>query len=436
MKMPTIAQPISLFATAGILVVGITLNGCCPAGEKSPAQTQPADRGAAPAAKVQPIPTTGQPPGGRAQPAAKPESPEKDLAKELEQVGDKPRDLGPPLVDRWDALVRLDPEQPVWVNKQNKQVVIQGEVCRAGYPLEFFATYSNRSYEAVVSVNVKPSIVHAGLLAVGAVPGHPAQFQPSFVPPTGTEVAIEVRWKNAKGKVQSAPAQNWIRNIKTKKALDSNWVFAGSLFVTDDATGKKYYQADSGELICVLSLPTAMLDLPIRNLGALEARSFEAFEEHLPPPGTPVTMLLKPFVAAQPSPAPAEPKPVAKAVPSNDRHAEAEGKAIAAVQPWLALADRGQYSQSWETAAEFLKNAVDRRDFVQSLTEARKPLGEVKSRELLSKLYATSLPDAPKGQYVVLKYKTSFANKTSAVETITLMLEKDKKWRISGYYIK
>ncbi len=54
----------------------------------------------------------------------------------------------------------------------------------------------------------------------------------------------------------------------------------------------------------------------------------------------------------------------------------------------------------------------------------------------MSKLYATSLPGAPKGQYVVVQYKTSFANKPSAIETITPMLEKDKKWRVSGYYIK
>ena len=60
----------------------------------------------------------------------------------------------------------------------------------------------------------------------------------------------------------------------------------------------------------------------------------------------------------------------------------------------------------------------------------------MKSRELLSKLYSTNLPDAPKGQYVVVQYKTSFANKPSAIETITPMLDKDKKWRVSGYCIK
>ena len=64
-------------------------------------------------------------------------------------------------------------------------------------------------------------------------------------------------------------------------------------------TGKQYYQADSGELICVLSLPTAMLDLPISGYGAIKARSFEAFEEHLPPQGTPVTLVLKPILSAK-----------------------------------------------------------------------------------------------------------------------------------------
>ena len=105
-----------------------------------------------------------------------------------------------------------------------------------------------------------------------------------------------MRWKDDKGKVQSAPAQHWIRNIQTQKELDANWVFAGSLFMIDETTGKKYYQADSGEMICVLSLPTAMLDLPIRSYGAIEARAFEAFAEHLPPEGTPTTVLLKPIL--------------------------------------------------------------------------------------------------------------------------------------------
>ena len=58
-----------------------------------------------------------------------------------------------------------------------------------------------------------------------------------FTPPTGTEVAIEVRWKDKDGKVQHAKAQDWIRNVTTKKPLDANWVFVGS--ATADEPGDR-----------------------------------------------------------------------------------------------------------------------------------------------------------------------------------------------------
>lgn len=418
MTMSIIARRISLLANVGVFLIAIGLSGCPSAAEKPEA---------APAAKsrtLQPARTDGDAATGFPAPGSA----------VSEEIKEKRRDFGPPLVDKPDSLKRLDPDEPVWFDPTNKHVVLQGEVCRAGYPLEFFATYSNRSYEAVVSVNVTPSIVHAGLLLAGAVAGHPARFQPEFVAPTGTEVAIEIRWKDDKGKVQSAPAQEWIRNIKTRKALDTNWVFAGSQFLTDPNTQKEYYTADSGELICVLSLPNAMLDLPILSYGALEARQFEAFEEHLPPPGTPITLLLKPILSAGPG---ASQTPAGKDAGSAAvKRAEVEKLAIEAAEPWLALIDQGQYARSWETAAEQLKDNVERRDFVKKLSGSRKLFGDVISRTLESKQYLTSVPGAPDGQYVLLQYKTSFTNKKLATETITPMLEKDKKWRVSGYYIK
>ena len=135
-------------------------------------------------------------------------------------------------------LKKLDANSPAWIDKQGKQVVLVGQTCKASYLLEFFATFRNRDYESVVVVNTKPSIVHAALLVLGATAGHPVQFQPKFVPPTGTELLIEVRWKDKDGKVQSAPAQKWVRNVQTKKALDVNWVFAGSLMYKDPRDGQ------------------------------------------------------------------------------------------------------------------------------------------------------------------------------------------------------
>ncbi len=84
--------------------------------------------------------------------------------------------------------------------------------------------------------------------------------------------------------------------MATKKALDTDWVFVGSRLVTDEETHKQYYLGDGGDFICLLNLPSAVLDLPIRSNSALESRLFEAYLEHLPPTGTPVTLVLKPKV--------------------------------------------------------------------------------------------------------------------------------------------
>jgi hypothetical protein len=205
-----------------------------------------------------------------------------------------PVNLGEPLVDAPQGLQRLEKASPVWIDKEHKQIVLIGTVCKADYPLEFFATYPDRGYESVVVVYTKPSVVHAGLLALGAKPGKPVQYEPTFTPPTGTEVAIDVCWKDKDGKRQKARAQEWVRDIQTKKLLDVTWVFAGSVFWEDKATGEKLYLADRGDFISVLNLPTALLDVPIKSASALESRMFEGFVERLPAPDTPVTLILKP----------------------------------------------------------------------------------------------------------------------------------------------
>ena len=64
------------------------------------------------------------------------------------------------------------------------------------------------------------------------------------------------------------------------------------------------------------------------------------------------------------------------------------------------------------------------------------PLGKVNSRKLASAQNVTELPNAPKGDYVVIQYSTSFANLPSAIETVVPMLDKDGHWRVSGYFVK
>lgn len=114
----------------------------------------------------------------------------------------------------------------------------------------------------------------------------------------------------------------------------------------------------------------------------------------------------------------------------------AEKAAVADAKTWLKLVDQREYSSSWDEAAEYFKKAVTKKQWEQSIQAVRKPLGKTISRKLKSKNYMTSLPGAPDGEYVVIQFETSFENKNYAIETVTPMLDKDGKWRVSGYYIK
>ena len=103
---------------------------------------------------------------------------------------------------------------------------------------------------------------------------------------------------------------------------------------------------------------------------------------------------------------------------------------------WLALVDSGQYAESWQEASQLFKAHVTKEQWQDALRATRDPLGKMLSRKLKSATYKTTLPGAPDGEYVVLQYESSFEHKQSAVETVTPMLDKDGKWRVSGYYIK
>lgn len=113
-----------------------------------------------------------------------------------------------------------------------------------------------------------------------------------------------------------------------------------------------------------------------------------------------------------------------------------EQAALECAQTWLALIDAEKHAESWDQAAELFRAAVTKEQWDKALQGLRKPLGKMRSRKLRSKKYTTTAPGAPDGQYVIIQYQTSFERKTVAIETVTPMLDKDGKWRVSGYFIR
>jgi hypothetical protein len=113
-----------------------------------------------------------------------------------------------------------------------------------------------------------------------------------------------------------------------------------------------------------------------------------------------------------------------------------EKAAVAEAEKWLSLIAGEKYGESWKGTSEYFRNAVKQEQWEQSMQSIRKPLGKIVSRRVKSKIYSTSLPGAPDGEYVVIQFETSFEKKKSAIETVTPMMDKDDRWRVSGYFIK
>jgi hypothetical protein len=122
-----------------------------------------------------------------------------------------------------------------------------------------------------------------------------------------------------------------------------------------------------------------------------------------------------------------------RTVRADEQAAVEQAKNAAAA--WLKLVDDGKYQQSWDQAAQIFKGHVTADRWEQMVGAVRKPLGAVVSRNFKLAHYSTTLPGAPDGQYVVIQYDTTFANKKAAVETVTPMLDTAGQWRVSGYFI-
>ncbi len=115
---------------------------------------------------------------------------------------------------------------------------------------------------------------------------------------------------------------------------------------------------------------------------------------------------------------------------------QAEQAAVAAAESWLAMVDEGAYGASWQNSAELFKGAVGLEQWELTLQGVRGPLGEVIERSVDSKDYTTTVPGAPDGEYVIIKFAVSFTNKASGIETVTSMRDPDGQWRVAGYFIR
>jgi len=182
----------------------------------------------------------------------------------------------------------------LWFDGKTKRAVLKARVVlREGVLEHLMCSKGTKEHEAILATDAAPSQIHTLLLLAGAQPGHPVRFAPKFEPPTGTRIAIELRWRQD-GKTHQSDARQWVKDEKANKPLAIDWVFAGSELYMDPVTKKPRYAAEEGDLFTVANFGSAILDLPIASSANDADRVFSTNTDKIPPLGTDVFLLMGP----------------------------------------------------------------------------------------------------------------------------------------------
>jgi len=108
----------------------------------------------------------------------------------------------------------------------------------------------------------------------------------------------------------------------------------------------------------------------------------------------------------------------------------AESPASDAARRWLALVDAQQWPESFAATTRSFQTLNTLEMWQSASIGGRVPLGRVLSRRLVAD---ESVPAPPNG-YRVVRFRTDFAAKPGAVETLSLAREGDG-WKVAGYVI-
>ncbi|WP_437190859.1 YdjY domain-containing protein [Planctomicrobium sp. SH527] len=116
-------------------------------------------------------------------------------------------------VPETSETISLNPEETVLFDKMNGKLVLKTKVClREGLLEMLLCPKQTKEHESILTIDSKAQVIHAGLLALGAKPGHPVKYKPEFQPPQGQQIEIFVNWMDEKGKKHRERVQKWIRH--------------------------------------------------------------------------------------------------------------------------------------------------------------------------------------------------------------------------------
>ncbi|WP_267388366.1 DUF4019 domain-containing protein [Sphingomonas sp. GC_Shp_3] len=128
--------------------------------------------------------------------------------------------------------------------------------------------------------------------------------------------------------------------------------------------------------------------------------------------------------AAMPQGNPAPPAPAGTTLATPD------AEVVETARQWLALLDQSRWEESYRATGAVFRKLNTVQVWAAASEQARAPLGGMISRTFVSQ---ADVPAPPAG-YQMAKFRTRFANKSEAIETVTLNRE-DGGWHVVGVTI-
>jgi len=117
---------------------------------------------------------------------------------------------------------------------------------------------------------------------------------------------------------------------------------------------------------------------------------------------------------------------------AHSQNAGVHADAIRSVEKWLSLIDGYKYRETWEGLSDVFKKTITKEQWLADLESFRKPLGKPEKRRFL---YVTESSDIDVGPYLIIQYQTSFENKGSKGEAVSVTRDNTGKWKVLGYTV-
>lgn len=99
------------------------------------------------------------------------------------------------------------------------------------------------------------------------------------------------------------------------------------------------------------------------------------------------------------------------------------------------LLDAGQFAQLWLNSASFVRDRLNKDQFITDMQRARQGVGVVQHRGWASvtRVRYSSSAELPDGLYATVDYATTKAGGGTVYEKLSFRLEPDGRWHFTGY---